>query len=279
MEEAAAPTGDGRRQLLLDLSPLLVELGHGRDEHSRVGVSRVAEHLVRCAHLHDGATTQDDGLFADVVAQRQVVGDEQNPQAPALEIGQQIEDIDARGRVEHADDLIGNQDLEVQQQRSGNQQPLELAAAELMRVLVEDLIGLESDRPQHTIDLGVPFRARHVSEELAAYQAEDAVRLEDWVIRTEGVLENSLNVPVIGLELGALLVRHVDPVKRDRALRDVDQLEHHLPNGGLAAAAFPDERNDLARVDVETDVANRDQVLPAESACLVGLGDAVEAKH
>ena len=73
------------------------------------GWSGFAEHRGRRPHLHDPAAAEDHRPLADVVAERQVVGDEQDPQAARLQVAEQVQDVDPRRRVEHADDLVGHE--------------------------------------------------------------------------------------------------------------------------------------------------------------------------
>ena len=144
---------------------------------------------------------QNDRLLADVVAQRQVVGDEEDAHAAAFEFRQQVEDVDPRGGVQHADDLVGDEDLEVEQQRPGHEQALELAAAELVGILVQDLARVEADAPQRLFHLGVPLRGRDMSGEvLGADHREHPVRLEYRVVRAERVLEYALDLAVVRLD-------------------------------------------------------------------------------
>ena len=58
-------------------------------------------------------------------------------EAARLQVAEQVEHVDARRGVEHADDLVGDEQPDVEQQRARDQHALELAAAELVRVLAE----------------------------------------------------------------------------------------------------------------------------------------------
>ena len=160
----------------------------------------MAEDLVGGAHLDDGAAAQDDRLLADVVAEREVVGDEENAHAPGLEVGQQVQDVDPGGGVEHADDLVRHEDLEIQQQRAGHQEALQLSAAQLVRVLVQHLAGFERYAAERRLQLARSTPSRHLREVLAADQGEDAVGFEDRVVRAERILEYALDVAVVRLD-------------------------------------------------------------------------------
>ena len=90
--------------------PLPVELGDGREQHLRVRVQRVPEHVLRPAHLDDAPSAQDHRAVADVVAEREVVGDEEDPEAARFQVAEQVQHVDARRGVEHADDLVRDEE-------------------------------------------------------------------------------------------------------------------------------------------------------------------------
>ena len=100
---------------------------------------RVAEHLLGLPHLDDGALAQYHRLVAYVVAEGQVMGNEQDPEALALQVDEQVEDVDARRGIEHAYDLVRDEELDLEQQSASDQQALLLAARELVGELVEDV--------------------------------------------------------------------------------------------------------------------------------------------
>ena len=77
-------------------------------------MSRRAEDFSGRTHLDDQSASEDHGLLADVVTKREVMGDEHDAQASSLEIGEQVEDVDSRRSVEHADDLVSDQELDVE---------------------------------------------------------------------------------------------------------------------------------------------------------------------
>src|SRR5690606_24693914 len=108
---------------------------------------------------------------------------------------------------------------------------------------------------------------------------ERPVHLEDGVERAERVLEHALDPTVVLPPLAEGEGRDVAPVERHGAARRVEQVEHHLADGRLAAAGLPDQGHDLAALHVETDLAHGVQVGGAEGAGLVDLVEAVERQH
>ena len=241
--------------------PLLVKLRDRRDEHPGVWMQGPLEHGGRGTHLDDPAPAQDHRPLAAVVAQRKVVCDEQDPEAARLEISEQVQDVDPGRRVQHAYDLVGNEEANVQEQSPGDQQALELAAAQLVRIFVQHLAGVQAHALERRLDAGLPLRVRQAGEIDAADHAEDMVGLEDRVVRAEGVLEDSLHRPVVRL---ARQARHVLAVEADRAAGDLGQPQDHPPDRGLAAAALADERDDLAGIHVEAHVSHGRQIGAAE---------------
>ncbi len=68
--------------------------------------------------------------------------DEENAEAALLQVTEQVQDVDPRRGVQHADDLIRDEELDVEQQCARDEQTLELAAAQLVRVLLQNVVGV-----------------------------------------------------------------------------------------------------------------------------------------
>ena len=145
-----------RRRRVCARLPSLREMGDRRQQHLRVRVGRLPEDLHGGAHLDDATAAHDQRRVGDVVAEREVVRDEEDPDALLLQVSEQVEDVDPGRRVEHADDLVGDEELEVEQQRAGDHQALQLSAAELVRVLAEHVRRLERDRLERLPQLRLP---------------------------------------------------------------------------------------------------------------------------
>ena len=126
------------------------------------GCSGFAEHLLGRAHLDDRAAAEDHRLVADVVAEREVVRDEQDAEPARLQVAEQVEHVDARRGVEHADDLVGDEQLDVEEQRARDEHALELAAAQLVRVLAEDVRRVEAHGLQRLLELARATRTSSV---------------------------------------------------------------------------------------------------------------------
>lgn len=65
-------------QLQVGLSPFAIQARTALHEHARVRVERMVVHLLRRTHLHDTAALQHHRSLANVVTQREIVGDEED---------------------------------------------------------------------------------------------------------------------------------------------------------------------------------------------------------
>src|SRR6516162_8685560 len=273
------PVGRDRDRPERGVLPLLVQFGHRRQEHPGVVVLRVAEDLPGRPHLHDRTLPHDDRPVAHVVAERQVVGDEQDRQARPLQLDQEVEHVDARGGVEHADDLVGDQHLDLQQQRAGDQQPLLLAAGKLVRVLAEHVAGVERYRVKRRIDLVVPVLVRDVREVHVTDQSKDPVRPVDGVVGAERVLEDALHMPVVVAQPALGVAGDVRAVEGHRAAGRLDEPQDDLADRGLAAAALADQGDDLALVQLEADLPQRRGQTAGPAGRPEQLGDLVHLQR
>ena len=82
-------------------------------------------------------------------------------------------------------------------QRPRDQQPLQLAAAQLVGVLAEHGRRLEADRLERRAQPGVPLVVAQVGQERPPNQLEHAVGLEDRVVGAERILEDTLDLGVV----------------------------------------------------------------------------------
>ena len=125
-------------------------------------------------------------------------------------------------------------------------------------------------RPTDSSDsptLLAPRRPAHAREVRVADDREDAVGLEDRVVGAERVLEHALHVcgssPAGRVPRGRAMSV---PSNRDRPRRRRPEPQDHAADRALAAAALADQRDDLAGLDREADVAHGDELGAAERA-------------
>ena len=113
------------------------------DSRARVyGWPGAAYRIVRRADLDDLAEVHHRHPVADVLDDRQVVGDEQVGQPePLLEVGQQVEDLGLDRHVERGDRLVADDELGLHGQRPGHPDALALTARELVRIAIDVASG------------------------------------------------------------------------------------------------------------------------------------------
>src|SRR6185312_5052190 len=216
---------------------------------------------------------------ADVVPERQVVRDEEDPEAAPLEVAEQVEDVDAGRGVEHADDLVRDKQLDLEEQRPRDHQPLELPAAQLVRVLAEYVGRLERHRLERAAQRALPLLVGESREVVGAEHPEDAVDLEHRVVRAERVLEDALDARVVAAEVATAVAGNVLAAEADRPRRRRRQPQDHPPDGRLAAPALADEGDDLARADVEAHARHGRLGAAPEQARAEDLRDVVDLQH
>ena len=205
--------------------------------------------------------------------------DEEDAETARRQVAEDVEDVDAGRSVEHADDLVGHQQLELEHQCARDQQALQLAAAQLVRVLAEHGGGLQADRLEGGSEPVAPLVVAEARQEGAADQVEHPVGLEDRVVRAERILEDALDARVVPAQAAAVEPGHVLAPEADRAVGHVRQPEDEAADRRLAAAALADQRDDLSRLNLERDVGDGGDALAAERAGLELLRDAFEAEH
>ena len=108
--------------------------------------------------------------------------------------------------------------------------------------LLQHLLGVERDRLERRVDLAVPLGVGDAAEVRLADHLEDAVGLEDRVVRAERVLEDALRRAGSTPSAATLQRGDVEAVEGDRPARDRRQAQDHLPDRALAAAALADQR-------------------------------------
>ncbi len=120
------------------------------------------------------------------------MGDEDQRQTSLLlQADEHVEDLCAYRHVEHRDRLVADQALGLEHQRGGDRDPLALPAGELMRVAIEEPLGVEPDvahRPAHpivTLALGNPLDLERLGDDRADPLA--------WIEGLVGVLEDHLD--------------------------------------------------------------------------------------
>ena len=153
------------------------------------------------------------------------------PRPLRFQVDEHVEHVDPGGGIEHAYDLVSDEELDLEQQGPSDQQALLLAARELVGELVEDVSGVEGHRLEGRLDLVVPLFAVQVGKVHAADHFEDPVCLVKRVIRAEGVLKDTLHIAVIVTQLPLGPSGNIRPLKIDAPSRQT------LSTAGLSCRA------------------------------------------
>jgi hypothetical protein len=218
-------------------------------------VQRVGEHLLGGGGLDDAAGVHHEHPVADVGQHRQVVADDQQPDAEvADQVAQQVEDLRLHHHVEGRGRLVGHDQPGAAGQRHRDHHPLLLAAGQLVRVAPRpvgaqpDLLEELRDPPLH----GVLAQRRLVDLDRLGDLPADPVH---GVERVQGPLEHDRRAgppkraqvaPAHGPDV---LAEHLDLALDLGVLRL--QPEHGRDQRGLAAAGLAGNPHDLALVHDE----------------------------
>ena len=195
---------------------------------------------------HDDAGREEDGLGDRV-------RDEDDRAAALLPDPQQLEvQALARHLVQRAERLVHQQQRRAEGERTRDRDPLLHPARELPRMVL--LEALELDEVDQLLDAVVP---------LPAVPAEDLERQPDVLLHGAPVEEHRVleDDPVVAVEprlVRALAVHdHVAGARLDQVADDPEERR-------LAAARRADQRDELARPDLELDVLERPDLSLAE---------------
>lgn len=229
-----------------------------------VGMSRVGQKLLGRADLDDVAGVHDDDSVSDVSGRSEVVGDVEDGDAFAsAKIGHEVEDADANGDVEHRDRLVGENEFGTEHQCLSETNPLALAAAQFVGVLLEHVLGgLETNGFHHAHRLGTPSRRVEVRP-VQLDRAHDAVR--DPIGRVDGavgVLKDHRNLTAVRqLRLAPLDVVDRLAVEANNPRARPVHRRQQLRDRALAAPTLAHQRNDLAPADRKAHVVDGVQEL------------------
>ena len=145
VERAARRRPQQRRRLAGDLLQALLDHVHPRqraEQPPRVRHLRPVEELVDARALDDAAAVHDEHLARELGDDAEVVRDHDDRHVElALQVLHQVEDLRLRRHVERGRRLVGDQDLGVVDQRHRDHHALPHAARELVRVVVDALVG------------------------------------------------------------------------------------------------------------------------------------------
>ena len=141
----------------------------------------------------------DEDAVGQVTGRSEVVCDQHERQTLiALELGQQVQDADPHGDVEHRGRLIGDQHVGLDRERARDRDALALSSRELEGMAVEELLGrFQSDPAEQCCRAGAHIG--RLGPVMAQQRAREMVEhIVGGIQRAERVLEDHLDPPAIG---------------------------------------------------------------------------------
>src|SRR5215217_2139124 len=245
------------------------------DQGARIRVGGRSEHFRSRPDLHDPPEIHDGDPVADGRHRREVMGDVDHPQLVFRhETAQQADDVPLDRHVEHGDRLVRDQEGGLQDDRSGDAQPLALSAAEKVRVLGQiDLRRRKADPRQGLDDTATDLRAiphALINERARHYRFDVMARVN----RSVRVLKNYLDPAIEGAPVVAIQGAEIFAVQRDASGGRSLETDQQLPRRGLAAAGFADQAEYLAWRDGEVHAVNG-----VESEVAIYGKQRAEARH
>src|SRR5262249_26130911 len=192
---------------------------------------------------------------ADMLDHREVVGDEEIGEAELLlEVHQEVDDLRLDRYVERRDRFVADDERGVEGERPGDADALALAAGELVRIALHRLPP-EADLAEDCRD-AVEELAPRGDAVIAHRLGHDVADIHARVQGRVRVLEDDLQLAAVGPHLAAGEAVDAGAAQLDRAGGGLDQLQHRLAGGRLAATALADQAQRLSGADREADAVD-----------------------
>ncbi len=182
----------------------------GSQEGDGVGVGGVVKELNGVGQLDEVTQIHDTDAVADMLDDREVVGDEEvGKVVPLFQVLEEVDDLGLDGHVEGGDRLIADHEAGLDGQAPGDADALALAAGELVGVSMEHVWGQAA--LLHDLDGVVLLALAVLLEEVVGQQplADDLTHRHAGVKGGVGVLEDDLHVPA---EMAHLVVAEAGQV-------------------------------------------------------------------
>ena len=252
---------DRARHLVGQDRPVSSPLGrigdrHGVEQPLGVGVRGVLEDVSARSQLDDLAEIHHADSVGDPLHNGQIMADEQVRQPQfGLQVHHQVDDLRLNGDVQRRHRLVSDHQFGPQRQRSGDADPLTLAAGELMRILGH-VLGRHADTAQQIGDDIVDFAPgnRTVNlQRLCDCLADGAAGIEAG----KRVLEDDLDLAPMRAQRFGSKIGDVGAVEPDRAACGIEQADDQVRERRLAASTLADNGEGLAPIDVQADVLDR----------------------
>lgn len=235
--------------------------GDAGEEGFCIGVLRIAQDFIDGAGFDDLATEHDGDAVHDAADDAEIVGDEDDGhvEIPA-ELGEEVHDLLLDGDVEGGGGLVGDEELGLGAEGHGDHDALLHAAAELVRVGVETLAGIDD---AHFVEPLDDFVIASGFGDIGAMQGEGFANLgadgEDGIEGGGGLLEDVGDFfAADGAQLALVHLEDFVAIERHLACGDAggrlwEEAGEGEGGGAFAAAAFTDEGDGFAALELEAD--------------------------
>ena len=248
-----------------------VALRQGGEQPLGIGVLRVGHDARGLAHLHDAARVHDGYLLRHLRDHAEVVRDEDETHLLGLaQFKQQVHDLGLNGHVEGRCRFVGDDEARRGEQGYGDDDALAHAAGELVRVLLEPLLG-RGDVDLAQLVEGDLFRlaAAHllVRENRLHHLRADG---EHRVQRHHGILEDHADAVAADVtQRFGIGGDEVVTLEQHRAAGDEAGLADEVDDGeagdGLARSRLAHKSETFATAQRERDVVHGGERFVAES--------------
>ena len=236
---------------------------HSRDQHARIGVLRLSQHLRRRPLLDHAPLFHHHHPIGDLGYDAEIMGDEQHARAaPLLHLLDELEDLRLRRDVERGRRLVGDQQCGVEDQGRRDHHALALAAGDLVRIGGVHALGIgQAHRFEHGEHPGTALRLVEIGVN-AQHLLDLVANRQHGVERGHRLLEDhrhavaSQGAQALGRSGEQILT--FQPDRSRHGLQHFRQQSHHREcRNRLSRAGLADHADDLPPADAERDVLDR----------------------
>src|SRR6266550_8702727 len=241
-----------------------------RQQRFSVGVQRRGIKLAGWRGFDDAPEIHDGNALADMLDDRQIVGNKEISEPEfLLQVIQQIDDLGLDRHIQCRHRLIADNQFRLDGERARDTDALALTAGELVRI-TSHVIRLQTDGLEQMHDalfkLASGFRQLVNDQGFANDGADVHARIE----RCIGVLKDNLDVAAQDAKLAGVQRPDILAFEMYLAPGRFDQAKHATPGGRLTTAGFANQPQGFAALDVKVDTVDRMDAagLTAEQAAL-----------
>jgi len=158
-----------------------------------------------------------------------------------------VEDHGAQRCIDRRHRLVGHNEPGPQHVRTSHHDALALAAAELVRVLLQDLVPAHADQLERVLDQPAGFLLGTRHGKVAHGHVEDVLDAEERIVDLIRVLEDGLHFLAVRQPPATIHLADILSFVEDMAFRQGRETEDGVRERSLAAAAFTSDGGDARR--------------------------------